>query len=196
MVILSLLYSLSVSFHSYHLSMRIMRTLLILSSQLVRSCTLTLLYTHTTELTLSKHFPTGWLWSFHLNNIIFLYLLILFFIIFIYSLTTSKPIPQGLLLLFYLNVEQLWQHCHIILYDQTTDFYFTLWVFHLFNKWPTTCMQCIDLCHRVTLTWPMGACHWFWSAQRGNNSRRSVTQTRFLSHSLNLLYLMYGTTLS
>ena len=34
-VILSLLYSFSVSFHSYHLSMKIMRTLLILSSQLV-----------------------------------------------------------------------------------------------------------------------------------------------------------------
>ena len=131
-------------------------------------CTLTLLYTNITELNLSKHLPTGWLWSFHLNHIIFfIYVFILFFIIFIYSLTTSRPIAPGLLLLLYLNVEQLWQHCHIILYDQTTDFYFTLWVFHLFNKWPTTCMQCIDLCHRVTLTWPMGACHWFGPLNEG-----------------------------
>ena len=124
-------------------------------------CTLTLLYTNITELNLSKHLPTSWLWNFHLNHIIFYLLIYFIFIIFIYSLTTStsRPIAQGLLLLFYLNVEQLWQHCHIILYDQTTDFYFTLWVFRLFNKWPTTCMQYIDLCHY--LTWPMGACHWF-----------------------------------
>ena len=49
-------------------------------------CTLTLLYTNITELNLSKHLPTSWLWSFHLNHIIF-YLLIYFIFYSIYLFT-------------------------------------------------------------------------------------------------------------
>ena len=52
-------------------------------------CTFTLLYTNITALNLSKLLPTGWLWRFHSYPIIFF---ILFFIIFICSLTTSRPI--------------------------------------------------------------------------------------------------------
>ena len=112
-------------------------------------------------------------WSFHLNHFIFfIYLFILFFIIFLIYFIHWPLV----LLLFCLNVEQLWQHCLIILYDLTTAIYFTLWVFHLFNKWPTTCNALICA---IGSLWCFSL---IWSSQRGNNSRRSVTQTRLLTH--------------
>ena len=111
--------------------------------------TFKLLYTNITELNLSKHLPTGCFVKLSLKSFYFLYLLI-YFIFYISYLFIHWPLDL-VLLLFYLNVEKLWQHCLIILYDLTTAIYFTLWVFHLFNQWPTTCkhMQCIDLCHSI-----------------------------------------------
>ena len=58
-------------------------------------CTFTLLYTNITELNLSKLLPTGWLWRFHSNPIIF-FLYFIFYNIYLFtdpgSLTASGPI--------------------------------------------------------------------------------------------------------
>ena len=113
-----------------------------------------LLYTNITELNLSKHLPIGCFMKLSLKSFCFLYLLIYFIFYNISYLFIHWPL---VLLLFYLNVEQLWQHC-LILYDLTTAIYFTLWVFHLFNKWPTTCNALICAIGSLwcfSLIWPL-----------------------------------------